>query len=136
MINRKIFEQELGGKKITLEVSSIAEQANAAVMAKCGETVVFEFDGGSPDQTFVGKNRPQFIDFQRVIATTGTEGMAEGQAAAVTERRLKRRDRVLAFATDQRTPVATSEATLREHQVQDAIPCPLECRTGGTGMNH
>ena len=40
MMQRKKYEVELGGKKIALEVSSIAEQANAAVMAKCGETVV------------------------------------------------------------------------------------------------
>jgi polyribonucleotide nucleotidyltransferase len=40
MNNKKIFEKEIGGKKLTLEVSSLAEQANAAVLGKYGDTVV------------------------------------------------------------------------------------------------
>jgi polyribonucleotide nucleotidyltransferase len=40
MITRKEFKIEVGGKTLTLEVSSMAEQANAAVLAKYGDTVV------------------------------------------------------------------------------------------------
>ena len=39
-LNKKIFSIDIGGKPLTLEVSSLAEQANAAVVAKYGETVV------------------------------------------------------------------------------------------------
>lgn len=38
--NKKQFSIEVGGKTLTLEVSSLAEQANAAVLAKYGETIV------------------------------------------------------------------------------------------------
>lgn len=37
---RKQFTTEIGGKTLTLEISSFAEQANAAVLARYGETVV------------------------------------------------------------------------------------------------
>jgi polyribonucleotide nucleotidyltransferase len=37
---KKQFSIEVGGKPLTLEVSSLAEQANAAVLAKYGETIV------------------------------------------------------------------------------------------------
>jgi polyribonucleotide nucleotidyltransferase len=37
---KKTFTHEVGGKTLTLEVSSLAEQANAAVVAKYGDTVV------------------------------------------------------------------------------------------------
>ena len=40
MIQRKEFSLEVGGKTLTLEVSSLAGQANAAVLAKYGETAV------------------------------------------------------------------------------------------------
>ena len=40
MLNKKEFSTEVAGKKLTIEVSSLAEQANAAVLAKYGETVV------------------------------------------------------------------------------------------------
>ncbi|MFH0890742.1 MAG: polyribonucleotide nucleotidyltransferase [Candidatus Liptonbacteria bacterium] len=39
-INKKKFTTEVGGKTLTLETSILAEQANAAVLAKYGETVV------------------------------------------------------------------------------------------------
>ncbi|MFH1246595.1 MAG: polyribonucleotide nucleotidyltransferase, partial [Candidatus Liptonbacteria bacterium] len=39
-MNKKQFTKEIGGKTLTLEVSSFAEQANAAVLARYGETVV------------------------------------------------------------------------------------------------
>jgi polyribonucleotide nucleotidyltransferase len=39
-IPRKQYSIEVGSKTLTLEISSIAEQANAAVLAKYGETVV------------------------------------------------------------------------------------------------
>ncbi|MGB7958071.1 MAG: polyribonucleotide nucleotidyltransferase [Minisyncoccia bacterium] len=40
MRNKKEFSTEIAGKKLTIEVSELAEQANAAVLAKYGETVV------------------------------------------------------------------------------------------------
>jgi polyribonucleotide nucleotidyltransferase len=40
MLQRKQFSVEIAGKTLTIEVSTLAEQANAAVIAKYGETVV------------------------------------------------------------------------------------------------
>jgi polyribonucleotide nucleotidyltransferase len=40
MKNKKEFSIEIAGKTLTIEVSSLAEQANAAVIAKYGETVI------------------------------------------------------------------------------------------------
>ncbi len=40
MRNKKEFSVDIAGKKLTIEVSELAEQANAAVLAKYGETVV------------------------------------------------------------------------------------------------
>jgi polyribonucleotide nucleotidyltransferase len=40
MRNKKEFSTEIAGKKLTIEVSELAEQANAAVLAKYGETVI------------------------------------------------------------------------------------------------
>ncbi len=40
MLNKKQFTADIAGKTLTIEVSSLAEQANAAVLAKYGETVV------------------------------------------------------------------------------------------------
>jgi polyribonucleotide nucleotidyltransferase len=40
MRNKKEFSIDVAGKKLTIEVSELAEQANAAVLAKYGETVV------------------------------------------------------------------------------------------------
>ncbi len=40
MRNKKEFSAEIAGKKLTIEISELAEQANAAVLAKYGETVV------------------------------------------------------------------------------------------------
>ncbi|MBI4086321.1 MAG: polyribonucleotide nucleotidyltransferase [Candidatus Liptonbacteria bacterium] len=40
MIEKKQYSIEVGGKKLTLEISSLADQTNAAVLAKYGETVV------------------------------------------------------------------------------------------------
>ncbi len=40
MLQGKEFSTEIAGKKLTIEVSSLAEQANAAVIARYGDTVV------------------------------------------------------------------------------------------------
>src|SRR5580700_41155 len=40
MKNKKEFSIDIAGKTLTIEVSSLAEQANAAVIAKYGETVI------------------------------------------------------------------------------------------------
>ncbi len=40
MLKKKQFSIDVAGKTLTIEVSSLAEQANAAVLAKYGETVV------------------------------------------------------------------------------------------------
>ncbi len=39
-IKRKIFSTDVGGKRLTIEISDLAEQANAAVLANYGETAV------------------------------------------------------------------------------------------------
>ena len=39
-LTKKKYSIEVGGKPLTLEISSLAEQANAAVLAKYGETIV------------------------------------------------------------------------------------------------
>ncbi|MEK7093865.1 MAG: polyribonucleotide nucleotidyltransferase [Patescibacteria group bacterium] len=39
-INKKQYSIEVAGKTLTLEISSLAEQANAAVLARYGETIV------------------------------------------------------------------------------------------------
>ncbi|MEK7195712.1 MAG: hypothetical protein AAB659_00490 [Patescibacteria group bacterium] len=39
-LHRKSFETEVGGKILKLEVSKIAEQANAAVIGRYGDTTV------------------------------------------------------------------------------------------------
>jgi len=40
MLQKKQFSVEIAGKTLTIEISALAEQANAAVIAKYGETVV------------------------------------------------------------------------------------------------
>ncbi|MFA4999320.1 MAG: polyribonucleotide nucleotidyltransferase [Parcubacteria group bacterium] len=40
-LNRKVFETEVAGRPLKLEISRLAEQANAAVLATYGETAVF-----------------------------------------------------------------------------------------------
>jgi len=40
MIQRKIFKTEVGGKTLTIEISQIADQTNASVIVKYGETAV------------------------------------------------------------------------------------------------
>ncbi|MDE2018855.1 MAG: polyribonucleotide nucleotidyltransferase [Patescibacteria group bacterium] len=40
MLNKKSYSTEIAGKTLTIETSELAEQANAAVIAKYGETVV------------------------------------------------------------------------------------------------
>ncbi|TSC59716.1 MAG: polyribonucleotide nucleotidyltransferase [Parcubacteria group bacterium LiPW_15] len=70
MIKRKTYEVELGGKKITLEVSSIAEQANAAVMAKCGETVVLATVVMSGEDT-EGDYMPLKVDYEERFYAAG-----------------------------------------------------------------
>lgn len=70
MIQRKKYEVELGGKKITLEVSSIAEQANAAVMAKCGETVVLATVVMSGEDT-EGDYMPLKVDYEERFYAAG-----------------------------------------------------------------
>src|SRR3989344_7968906 len=39
-MQKKEFKLEVGGKELVLEVSELAEQANAAVLARYGETAV------------------------------------------------------------------------------------------------
>jgi len=39
-LDRKTFEIEVNGDKLTLEISNIAKQANGAVLATYGETVI------------------------------------------------------------------------------------------------
>ncbi len=69
-MQRKKYEVELGGKKIALEVSSIAEQANAAVMAKCGETVVLATVVMSGEDT-EGDYMPLKVDYEERFYAAG-----------------------------------------------------------------
>lgn len=36
----KIYEIEIGGKKVTFETGRLCEQANGSCLVRCGETVV------------------------------------------------------------------------------------------------
>ena len=36
----KIYELEIGGKKVSFETGRLCEQANGSCLVKCGETVV------------------------------------------------------------------------------------------------
>lgn len=40
MINKKIFTTEIGNKQLTIEISELAEQTNAAALVKYGETII------------------------------------------------------------------------------------------------
>ncbi|MDO8504245.1 MAG: polyribonucleotide nucleotidyltransferase [Candidatus Liptonbacteria bacterium] len=70
MITRKKFEQEIGGKLVTLEVSSIAEQASAAVMGKCGDTVVLATVVMSDEDT-EADYMPLKVDYEERFYATG-----------------------------------------------------------------
>lgn len=70
MINRKKFEKEIGGKKFSIEISSLAEQANAAVIAKCGETVVLGTAVMSSTDT-EGDYMPLKVDYEERFYAAG-----------------------------------------------------------------
>ncbi|MGB9608913.1 MAG: polyribonucleotide nucleotidyltransferase, partial [Minisyncoccia bacterium] len=40
MLNKKEFKIEIGGKELVIETSELAEQTNASVLVKYGETIV------------------------------------------------------------------------------------------------
>lgn len=70
MIKRKKFTTEIGGRMLTLEISLIAEQANAAVIAKCGETVVLATVVMSPEDS--GANyMPLRVDYEEKFYAAG-----------------------------------------------------------------
>ncbi len=70
MITRKKYTKEIGGKEITLEVSSIAEQASAAVIGKCGETIVLGTVVMSQEDT-EGDYMPLKVDYEERFYATG-----------------------------------------------------------------
>jgi len=70
MITRKKYTKEIGGKEITLEVSSIAEQASAAVIGKCGDTVVLGTVVMSEVDT-EGDYMPLKVDYEERFYATG-----------------------------------------------------------------
>ncbi len=76
-MKRKEFKTEIGGKTLTLEISDLAPQTNAAVLAKYGETIalvtvvallaivgilfpsVYNFAGGDAEWNTSGGSRPE-----------------------------------------------------------------------------
>ena len=40
LVNHKIFETEIGGRKVTVEIGKYAPQANGSCVIRCGDTVV------------------------------------------------------------------------------------------------
>ncbi len=40
LVNHKIFETEIGGRKVTVDVGKYAQQANGSCLVRCGDTVV------------------------------------------------------------------------------------------------
>jgi len=66
----KSFSIEVGGKTLTLEVSSLAERANAAVLAKYGETVVLVTAVMSPHESSVGY-LPLKVDYEERFYAAG-----------------------------------------------------------------
>lgn len=62
-LNKKIFETEVAGRPLKIEVSRLAEQANAAVLATYGETCVLAtvvMDKADKDADFM----PLVVDFE------------------------------------------------------------------------
>ena len=53
-------EVELGGKKLILETGKIARQADGAVIATCGETVVISTVVGAHHLKLPEKFKPKF----------------------------------------------------------------------------
>ena len=64
----KVFKKEIdfGGKKISLETGKIARQADGAIIATCGETVVIATAVGAKKL----KDLPKSTTFIRVTQTT------------------------------------------------------------------
>lgn len=56
MADDKKYAVEIGGKEISIEVSSLAEQANGSVIVRCGETIVMV-------SCVMAKNQREGIDF-------------------------------------------------------------------------
>ena len=71
--NRKyhIFETEVGGRKVSVEIGKYAEQANGSCMVQCGETVVMT------NVTLAAKPRdgidffPLGVDFEEKMYSVG-----------------------------------------------------------------
>lgn len=70
MITRKKYTKEIGGKEISLEISSIAEQASAAIIGKCGNTVVLGTVVMSQTDT-EGDYMPLKVDYEERFYATG-----------------------------------------------------------------
>jgi len=66
----KSFSIEVGGKTLTLEVSSLAERANAAVLGKYGETVVLVTAVMSPKEATVDY-LPLKVDYEERFYAAG-----------------------------------------------------------------
>jgi len=69
-LNRKVFETEVAGRPLKIEVSRLAEQANAAVLATYGETAVLAtvvMDKTDKDADFM----PLVVDFEEKYYAVG-----------------------------------------------------------------
>jgi polyribonucleotide nucleotidyltransferase len=69
-LNRKVFETEVAGRPLKIEVSRLAEQANAAVLATYGETSVLAtvvMDKADKDADFM----PLVVDYEEKYYAVG-----------------------------------------------------------------
>jgi len=69
-LNRKIFETKVAGRSLKIEISRLAEQANAAVLATYGETSVFAtvvMDKEDKDDDFM----PLLVDYEEKYYAVG-----------------------------------------------------------------
>ncbi len=69
-LNRKVFETEVAGRPLKIEVSRLAEQANAAVLATYGETAVLAtvvMDKADKEADFM----PLVVDFEEKYYAVG-----------------------------------------------------------------
>ena len=69
-IVKKQWSTEVGGKTLTLEVSSLAEQANAAILAKYGDTVILVTAVMGPSETALDY-LPLKVDYEERFYAAG-----------------------------------------------------------------
>jgi len=71
MIERKVFSHQLNGKKLEIEINNLAEQANASVWVRYGETVVFVSVVGSEKENKDQDFFPLSVEFEEKYYAAG-----------------------------------------------------------------